>query len=70
MDIHIERQFQSAPHFSSEANIILAGVIAYFNLFQSAPHFSSEANPNVKYLLLCHYCFNPRLTSAARRTSD
>jgi len=38
------RLFQSAPHFSSEANVRVAQIIEFAMLFQSAPHFSSEAN--------------------------
>ncbi len=37
-------EFQSAPHFSSEANIPISIRCNRNNLFQSAPHFSSEAN--------------------------
>src|SRR6266542_3172468 len=41
-----------------------------FIAFQSAPHFSSEANLGRPPTLLLHVpCFNPRLTSAARRTA-
>jgi len=36
--------FQSAPHFSSEANSFEALRAEEFEWFQSAPHFSSEAN--------------------------
>ncbi len=36
--------FQSAPHFSSEANALTAHQRALLYVFQSAPHFSSEAN--------------------------
>src|SRR6266511_4111524 len=110
--------FQSAPHFSSEANARRSGARAPTKEFQSAPHFSSEAN-DVLYFAAAvsfsvsiraslqqrgerlpspllsferevsiraslqqrgepaHYpiqvpwysSFNPRLTSAARRTS-
>src|SRR6266511_506125 len=110
--------FQSAPHFSSEANARRSGYRAPTKEFQSAPHFSSEAN-DVLYFAAAvsfsvsiraslqqrgerfrerherqsrevsiraslqqrgepaHYpiqvpwysSFNPRLTSAARRTS-
>src|SRR6266508_3474238 len=38
------RLFQSAPHFSSEANVRVAQIIELAMLFQYAPHFSSEAN--------------------------
>src|SRR6266511_1903845 len=38
-------------------------------MFQSAPHFSSEANAGVSISgIRSRICFNPRLTSAARRT--
>src|SRR6266511_3113892 len=36
--------FQSAPHFSSEANPVAVPSTPAGPLFQSAPHFSSEAN--------------------------
>ncbi len=36
--------FQSAPHFSSEANSVRFGIFVKRGMFQSAPHFSSEAN--------------------------
>ncbi len=109
--------FQSAPHFSSEANIAVQSVMpcnkwvsiraslqqrgeraqvtataVTAGAFQSAPHFSSEANalsppkaPSgivsiraslqqrgelmVQVAPCSDVCFNPRLTSAARRTS-
>src|SRR6266540_2107849 len=38
------------------------------NAFQSAPHFSSEANDLHLRCDAHESCFNPRLTSAARRT--
>ena len=60
--------FQSAPHFSSEANSVMASLITARNKFQSAPHFSSEANAGAKALNPVRRSFNPRLTSAARRT--
>src|SRR6266508_356679 len=110
-------EFQSAPHFSSEANWRVRSKvrpIRGFNPrltsaarrtncrhrqrrileFQSAPHFSSEANSRLRVgsirssnvsiraslqqrgelaqaaLLPGLSCFNPRLTSAARRTSQ
>src|SRR6266508_5679459 len=62
--------FQSAPHFSSEANKRQLKTDAASHRFKSAPHFSSEAN------ILQEECgddvtgLNPRLTSAARRTSS
>src|SRR6266508_94693 len=37
-------KFQSAPHFSSEANGVILWEHFYSDKFQSAPHFSSEAN--------------------------
>src|SRR6266511_2855058 len=37
-------------------------------MFQSAPHFSSEANHLEGRLMAAKLRFNPRLTSAARRT--
>src|SRR6266545_3622440 len=62
--------FQSAPHFSSEANDS-DGLPKYVGIkFQSAPHFSSEANLHLRESLAIPPCFNPRLTSAARRTRD
>ena len=83
-------KFQSAPHFSSEANLML-GNLGPSSVFQSAPHFSSEANdleanpthsPRVSIraslqqrgerfiaqMRTLKKGFNPRLTSAARRT--
>src|SRR6266542_3914628 len=61
--------FQSAPHFSSEANIAVFHAVGVRYSFQSAPHFSSEAND--RYVISSSPIpgFNPRLTSAARRTS-
>jgi len=41
--LHI-KWFQSAPHFSSEANKFFSRHSHCEDLFQSAPHFSSEAN--------------------------
>ncbi len=38
--------------------------------FQSAPHFSSEANLFYMVRHLVAQSFNPRLTSAARRTRE
>src|SRR6266545_5939225 len=61
-------QFQSAPHFSSEANDRSGTAEGADAAFQSAPHFSSEANTREKIVLSRQLCFNPRLTSAARRT--
>ena len=62
--------FQSAPHFSSEANLARQIKIeGGFDAFQSAPHFSSEANRGNRANCARRRCFNPRLTSAARRTS-
>src|SRR6266511_3427057 len=61
--------FQSAPHFSSEANVFTALEHGGQYKFQSAPHFSSEANACVSISgIRSRICFNPRLTSAARRT--
>src|SRR6266540_4254824 len=85
--------FQSAPHFSSEANAIGCERFGRNRMFQSAPHFSSEANHtasrsrDASSLVSIRAslqqrgeravkleagngndCFNPRLTSAARRT--
>src|SRR5882672_3309978 len=37
-------KFQSAPHFSSEANLQVSEPKGRLPMFQSAPHFSSEAN--------------------------
>jgi len=39
-------------------------------LFQSAPHFGSEANDQIAGDGVDQLRFNPRLTSAARRTLD
>jgi len=61
-------EFQSAPHFSSEANTKNAFPRRPYKTFQSAPHFSSEANIWKKAMKLRLLSFNPRLTSAARRT--
>jgi len=66
-NVLVDALFQSAPHFSSEANTVplsAAQIIA----FQSAPHFSSEANPRRGRDRPGVLRFNPRLTSAARRT--
>ncbi len=86
--------FQSAPHFSSEANSLRNHEFFYFHEvsiraslqqrgeptfqkklfvsggFQSAPHFSSEANILVCGVEAKSAGFNPRLTSAARRTAN
>src|SRR6266511_3962340 len=64
----INISFQSAPHFSSEANHPRWMGLPAILQFQSAPHFSSEANTREKIVLSRQLCFNPRLTSAARRT--
>src|SRR6266545_1209455 len=64
----INISFQSAPHFSSEANDRSGTAEGADAAFQSAPHFSSEANTREKIVLSRQLCFNPRLTSAARRT--
>jgi len=61
--------FQSAPHFSSEANLSAASYNLLSDVFQSAPHFSSEANRRQRESERNLRSFNPRLTSAARRTS-
>src|SRR6266540_2260770 len=61
-------RFQSAPHFSSEANSIDLWFTSSNVTFQSAPHFSSEANATDRREVFLATCFNPRLTSAARRT--
>src|SRR6266540_1440874 len=42
--------------------------VGTYRMFQSAPHFSSEANAFRTFGLLLSHGFNPRLTSAARRT--
>src|SRR6266498_265835 len=60
--------FQSAPHFSSEANLFGNATASAPLQFQSAPHFSSEANNSIDKIRLDDCGFNPRLTSAARRT--
>src|SRR6266511_1555782 len=44
--------------------------IGGFILFQSAPHFSSEANRVIRSAINACASFNPRLTSAARRTQN
>ncbi len=62
-------EFQSAPHFSSEANAPLRIERFTTNAFQSAPHFSSEANAHWARRRFEVGRFNPRLTSAARRTA-
>ena len=41
----------------------------FVNEFQSAPHFSSEANIVRRPQFALRFGFNPRLTSAARRTN-
>src|SRR6266540_2664564 len=89
---HLAR-FQSAPHFSSEANAYQVLFCLLKERFQSAPHFSSEANPltirfksrgirvsiraslqqrgerrSPEWARQIRKSFNPRLTSAARRT--
>src|SRR6266540_668881 len=61
--------FQSAPHFSSEANPVVKRGRPRKVVFQSAPHFSSEANHRYVISSSPIPSFNPRLTSAARRTS-
>src|SRR6266508_3447625 len=66
MIFHVK--FQSAPHFSSEANAHIQSAMNTLNAFQSAPHFSSEANDLHLRCDAHESCFNPRLTSAARRT--
>src|SRR6266511_3967800 len=63
-------RFQSAPHFSSEANSIDLWFTSSNVTFQSAPHFSSEANATDRREVFLATCFNPRLTSAARRTPN
>jgi len=63
-----DNMFQSAPHFSSEANSTTATGSSSNSEFQSAPHFSSEANSNADDAFVKIGGFNPRLTSAARRT--
>jgi len=60
--------FQSAPHFSSEANFDKPVSLPSLSTFQSAPHFSSEANIKKQAFPGSLHSFNPRLTSAARRT--
>src|SRR6266511_4110620 len=62
--------FQSAPHFSSEANTPKSCPSFISVLFQSAPHFSSEANSALRAIQRRTRRFNPRLTSAARRTAN
>src|SRR6266540_1059179 len=63
-------KFQSAPHFSSEANTGAGSQSGKAEKFQSAPHFSSEANASTGKSALTSWSFNPRLTSAARRTEQ
>src|SRR6266511_4081972 len=60
--------FQSAPHFSSEANLTCPVSASCRPKFQSAPHFSSEANLVEEAKGQSEPGFNPRRTSAARRT--
>src|SRR6266508_3367139 len=44
-----KKEFQSAPHFSSEANSLEREESEKLGKFQSAPHFSSEANAIVSW---------------------
>src|SRR6266511_3183144 len=46
LQVGAEAEFQSAPHFSSEANGVGLPTLADIIPFQSAPHFRSEANTN------------------------
>src|SRR6266545_2096043 len=57
----LEWQFQSTPHLSGKANVLRLLLKSLGNLFQSTPHLSGKAN--------LFQFFNPRLPSAARRTS-
>ncbi len=61
------RKFQSAPHFSSEANASASAPIATKSLFQSAPHFSSEANPIPATFIINSHAFQsaPHFSSEA-----
>src|SRR6266540_6965132 len=52
--------FQSAPHFSSEANPVVKRGRPRQVVFQSAPHFSSEANLFSIYAVAVHYWFPSR----------
>src|SRR6266508_3832233 len=63
--------FQSAPHFSSEANLVFVWVNSIrheisirASLQQRGEPGLLRSNPQIRY------GFNPRLTSAARRTAN
>jgi len=66
---NVSKEFQSTPHLSGEANCPSYQLHLLSSLFQSTPHLSGEANshfgPEAHFVLR----FNPRLTSAARRTA-
>src|SRR6266542_3583258 len=59
--------FQSAPHFSSEANPVVKRGRPRKVVFQSAPHFSSEANIAVFHAVGVRYSFQsaPHFSSEA-----
>ena len=62
-------KFQSTPRISSEANKFQKRLNKICGVFQSTPRISSEANQITDFLYLCLESFNPRLASAARRTT-
>src|SRR6266508_1715461 len=63
--------FQSAPHFSSEANPVVKRGRPRKVVFQSAPHFSSEANIAVFHAVGVRYSFQsaPHFSSEANDCS-
>jgi len=63
----IKLAFQSTPHLSGKANLFGAMDCASYTGFQSTPHLSGKANSKKSPVAL-KVRFNPRLTSAARRT--
>ncbi len=65
---HPAIMFQSTPHLSGEANITCSPFSPDIPAFQSTPHLSGEANVDDAPITTVYSRFNPRLTSAARRT--
>src|SRR6266508_506745 len=61
--------FQSTPHLSGKANARLDQGSAGNCGFQSTPHLSGKANGDWIRPSGPFKCFNPRLTSEARRTA-
>src|SRR6266511_3381726 len=63
--------FQSAPHFSSEANPVVKRGRPRKVVFQSAPHFSSEANIAVFHAVGVRLAFQsaPHFSSEANHFS-